>query len=71
MKTILINTAYLGKDGKFYIPNPINKDRVAVYQSIEAYDNQSQLPYYIDKKEAEKQFLRHIPINIESLKSHK
>jgi hypothetical protein len=66
---LLIETSFLGKNGKFYIPNPIDPNRVAVYESIEAYDNQLQIPTYIDKEEAEKLFLKKLPIDLSTLQT--
>ncbi len=63
----LIETSFTGSDGKFYIPNPIDPNRVAVYESTEAYNKRQHIPIYIDKEEADKFFLKPLPIDVRTL----
>lgn len=59
--------SFLGTDGKFYIPNPIQPSKIAVYENTDAYNKRSHLPIYIDKEQAEKLFLKYLSIDLESL----
>lgn len=63
----LIHGSFLGTDGKFYIPNPVDKNRIAVYESPEAYNKRLHLPHYIDKAEADKLFLEALPVYLSTL----
>ncbi len=65
----LIETPFIGTDGKFYIPMPIDPKRIAVYESPEAYNKRLHIPTYIDKDEAEKLFSTLLPINWQTLQT--
>jgi len=66
-KEKISTSSFLGTNGKFYIPNPVQPSRIAVYNSLEAYNNRLHIPIYIDKAEAEKFFLKSIAVDIKSL----
>ncbi len=36
-------------DGRLYIPNPIDKNRVTVYPNLEGYNNRTEIPYSMDR----------------------
>lgn len=63
----LDESSFLGTDGKFYIPNPIQLSKITVYENTDAFNKRSQLPIYLDKEQAEKLFLKYLPIDLESL----
>ena len=65
----LIKTSFLGKDGKFYIPNPVEPSRIAVYNNPEAYNKRLHIPSYIDKVIADKMFLRALPVDLSLLQT--
>lgn len=65
----LVETSFLGTDGKFYIPNPVQPSRIAVYESPEAYNNRLHIPTYIEREEAEQKFLKWMPVYLSSLKT--
>ena len=67
----LVETSFLGTDGKFYIPNPVEPNRIAVYDNPEAYDKRLHIPSYIDKVEAEKVFLKFLPVYLYNLQTTK
>lgn len=62
-----ITGSFLGTDGKFYIPNPVQPNQVAVYESPDAYNQRSHLPTYIDKKKADPMFQKSLQIDPETL----
>jgi len=63
----LIETSFLGLDGKFYIPNPVQPNQIAVYTSPDAYNKRLHLPEYIDKIQAEMLFKKQLQIDPETL----
>lgn len=63
----LLEGSFTGKTGKFYIQNPSDKNRFAVYHSAECYDTRQALPYYIQREEAEKDFSYFLPIDLNTL----
>jgi hypothetical protein len=66
---LLIETSFLGADGKFYIPNPVEPDRMAVYENPEAYNQRLRIPTYVDRKEAEKLFLKWFSVDLKTLQA--
>jgi len=62
-----IEGSFLGTDGKFYIPNPTLLHRIAVYDYPEAYNKRLHIPAYIDREEAENNFLKWLPVCLETL----
>lgn len=66
-KVCLLEGSFMGKTGKFYIQNPIEKNKFAVYDSAEFYDKRLSLPYYLHIEEAEKDFSYFLPIDLNAL----
>ena len=65
----LVETSFLGTDGRFYIPNPVQPSRIAVYESPDAYNKRQHLPSYIDKEDADKLFLKSLPVDLATLQT--
>lgn len=63
----LIETSFTGRTGKFYVQNPVNLEKFAVYENEAAYNSRQHLPTYVDRLEAEEDFLRITPINLATL----
>ena len=63
----ILKGSFTGKTGKFYIQNPIEKNKFAVYDSIECYDKRLSLPYYLHREEAENDFDYLLPIDLNTL----
>lgn len=68
-KIKLVETSFLGTDGRFYIPNPVQPSRIAVYESPDAYNKRQHLPSYIDKEDADKLFLKSLPVDLATLQT--
>lgn len=62
----IIEGSWLGTDGKFYISNPVQSSRIAVYDSPDAYNNRLHIPTYIDKDVAIKVFKEPLPIFLDT-----
>ena len=68
-KPNILHGSFIGKTGRFYIQNPIDKNRIAVYESKEHYNQRFSLPYYINRNEAEADFNYFLPIDLNELKT--
>lgn len=66
-ETKILEGSWLGTDGKFYIPNPVDRNRIAVYESPDAYNRRLHIPSYIDRVEVEKVFLKPLQIDLSKL----
>lgn len=65
----ILHGSFIGKTGKFYIQNPIQKNRIATYESEEHYNKRLSPPYYINRNEAESDFSSFLPIDLNILKT--
>jgi VirE-like protein len=65
----LIEGSWLGTDGKFYIPNPVSVDNIAVYDTPEAYNKRLHIPHYISREEAEKLFFKPMAVYLDTLQT--
>lgn len=65
----ILEGSWLGTDEKFYIPNPVQPNSIAVYESPEAYNNRLHIPTYIERETAEKIFLKWMPVDLQTLKT--
>lgn len=63
----ILHGAWLGTNGKFYIPNPDQPSRIAVYGSPESYNKRLHLPTYESRKNAEKFFLKSLAVDLSTL----
>ncbi len=68
-KPNILHGSFIGKTGRFYIQNPIDKNRIAVYDSKECYNQRLPLPDYINRNEAEADFDYFLPIDLNELKT--
>lgn len=68
-KPNILHGSFIGKTGRFYIQNPIDKNRIAVYESKECYNQRLSLPDYINRNEAEADFDYFLPIDLNELKT--
>lgn len=59
----LIEGSFLGTDGKFYIPNPVQNTRIAVYDNPDAYNRRLHIPTYVSMEEAEKFFRKSLHVD--------
>lgn len=63
----ILEGSWLGTDGKFYIPNHVDYNRIAVYENPNAYNRRLHIPSYIDRVEAVKMFLKLMQVDLSIL----
>jgi len=59
--------SFIGKSGKFYIQNALNPKRFAVYENPVAYSERLQVPQYINKEFAAKDFLKYLVVPLKKV----
>jgi len=59
--------SFIGKSGRFYIQNALNQERFAVYDNPVAYSERLQVPQYINKEFAVKDFLKYLEIPLKKI----
>lgn len=59
--------SFIGKSGRFYIQNSFNPERFAVYDNPVAYSERLQVPQYINKEFAAKDFLKYLDVQLKKI----
>jgi len=62
-----LSTSFIGKSGRFYIQNALNPERFAVYDNPGAYSERLQVPQYINKEFAAKDFLKYLEVPLKKI----